>query len=59
MTSDERRDAALDHVQAARKAIHESDMEPDPVAQRRLDARAAAHLRKAADLLDDHRRLSE
>lgn len=59
MDSQERREIALDHVLAARKAIDEAEVEPDPVQQRRLDVRAAKHLRDAANQLADFFRLTE
>lgn len=59
MTDEERRTAALDHASAAKKAIQEADVHPDPVMQRRLQVRAAGHYRIAAQLLDDNGRLTE
>ena len=37
----------------------QAKIEADPVAQRRAQARAAAQLREAADVLDDNGRLTE
>lgn len=59
MNDQERRETALDHAHAARKAIDQAEVEPDPVEVRRLQVRAAGHYRIAAALLDDNGRLTE
>jgi hypothetical protein len=52
-------EAALAFMLEARRRLGEWDEEPDPVTQRRLQVKAAALLRRAADELDDGGRLAE
>lgn len=59
MNRDDRVDDVLDRMLAARKAIDQATTEPDNVKQRRLDVIAAAHLRSAADALDDEGRFGD
>ena len=49
---------ALDRMLAAKKEIERATEHPDNVEQRRGMARAAKHLRRAADDLDDQGRLT-
>ena len=50
---------ALDRMHAAKKEIERATEHPDNVEQRRGMVRAAKHLRRAADQLDDQGRLTE
>jgi hypothetical protein len=59
MSVDTRMEIALDHAHAAKKEIERASEHPDPVEQRRAMVRAAVHYRRAADELDDQRRLEE
>jgi hypothetical protein len=59
MTEEERLERAIEWMRIARTHIDASTVLPDPVMQRRHNATAAACLRKAANLLDDDRRLQE
>ena len=58
LTPQERVTAAIELAQQVYKRLRDWEEEPDPVAQRRHQVRAAALLRDAADLLDDSGRLS-
>jgi phosphate uptake regulator len=53
-----RMEMALNEMLEAKWEIQRADAEPDPVEQRRGAVRAAKHLRRAADELDDQERLS-
>jgi hypothetical protein len=59
MSDFERMDEALMHAHAAKKEIERGTEHPDNVERRRCMVRAAKHWRKAADLVDDHGRLTE
>jgi hypothetical protein len=59
MIDDTRREGALNAMWLAKREIERATTQPDPVEQRRCEARAAKHLRRAADALDDSGRLGE
>jgi hypothetical protein len=59
MSIDTRMEMALDYMHAAKKEIERASEHPDPVEQRKAVVRAALHLRRAADELDDQGRLQE
>lgn len=48
---------AIELARKGRQLVDEAAVLPDPVEQRRTQAKAAQYLRKAADLLDDEGRL--
>jgi hypothetical protein len=52
-------DVALNEMLAAKWEIERATVQPDPVEGRRCQVRAANHLRRAADALDDGGRLEE
>ena len=57
METRERIDLAMEEIRLARLHITAAETAPDPVRQRREQARAAARLRMAANTLDDNGRL--
>ncbi len=54
-----RMDTAVDEILLAKWEIQRATEHSDPVEQRRGAVRAAKHLRRAADELDDQGRLSQ
>ena len=59
MNDDTRRQGALNAMWLAKRELEHATVQPDPDEQRRSEDRAAKHLRRAADELDDHGRLGE
>jgi hypothetical protein len=59
MTPEDRAAMAIELTRRSRQLIDEAEVSPDPVEQRRTQAKAAQYLRKAADLLDDEGRLAD
>lgn len=59
MSDDMRRTDALNAIWLANREIQRATVQPDPVEERRCEVRAAGHLRRAADALDDKGRLTE
>ena len=59
MSVDTRIQMAVDRIHAGRKELDRAQEHADPVEQRRCMVRAAQHLRRAADELDDSGRLEE
>lgn len=59
MTDEERIALAHEALRVARSELAQAQSAIDPVAKRRCQARAAMHLRRAADWLDDNGRLQD
>jgi len=57
VTPEDRAAMAIELARKGRQLIDQAAVLPDPVEQRRTQAKAAQYLRKAADLLDDEGRL--